>query len=323
MSLQTTGLAAVDTEAGLYFYYQEGTEIKEASSEDGVKWQSSTNVVGDKCKVTGSPITVYRAGRDGGSFAGKPTVHVFYIDDQNRLRDKVKVIGGEGEWEEIPVPDDITKDISQYSQLASGTCHVGSHQRVYFEQYLDGGFEISEIYRRTDTDYTWEFTKSLSETRGTALEGTSLAAHFTDKLNLLCLQDHSGQLLKYYGDGEEWKGHEVVLTSEEVEATTPLAMCGPPSSEESHIFYASSGSNIGDLLNGKKTQVGTFWAGTKLAGAQRSETVYLFYRQSVNPYGIATMQFDGKKWKEGNAVVKGGGKAGWSGWLREALGLVK
>jgi len=72
-SIQTTDLAAVSTESKLYIYYQDNTNILEASSENGSSWTVSSTVVGDGCKNEGSAITAYYVKCDG-SYSGKSTV---------------------------------------------------------------------------------------------------------------------------------------------------------------------------------------------------------------------------------------------------------
>jgi hypothetical protein len=75
MSLQNTDLAAVSTGNELYLYYQQGTEIKEVLSKNGVDWRVSDKNVGDKCKVNGSSITAYYVIHEGGGdFNQKSTV---------------------------------------------------------------------------------------------------------------------------------------------------------------------------------------------------------------------------------------------------------
>ncbi|KAL4789567.1 hypothetical protein BDV19DRAFT_394941 [Aspergillus venezuelensis] len=292
MSLQNTDLAAVSTGKELYLYYQQGTEIYEVVSKDGTEWTVSDKPVGDKLKAWGSSITAYYAAHEGGGpFKNKSTAV------------------GTSDWKEEPVPSEIKNQPTEYSKLAWGVCHdnpVGAHQWIFFEQFSDAKLEVSELRRYSDDHWPWVVRKILPQQAATALQGTSLASHLTNETTHLYFQEHSGKVVEYRGSYDEWSSPYDLLKKEDVEINTPLAACGASNEENPHVFYVGSGSppKVKHYRqNGSAKDVVNYWAGTGLDAALLNGKIYLFYRQSTNPYGIATMEYDGSSWKEGHKVV--------------------
>jgi hypothetical protein len=65
-SLTNTDLAAVTVRTTLYLFYQNGTQIFEASSTDsGSTWKLNSSPIADKCNPNGSALTAYYLIHDG------------------------------------------------------------------------------------------------------------------------------------------------------------------------------------------------------------------------------------------------------------------
>jgi hypothetical protein len=149
------------------------------------------------------------------------------------------------------------------------------------------------------------YRKILPQKAETALQGTSLAAYLTNYLTHLYFQEHSGKVVEYIGSYEEWTSPRDLVKKEDVQINTPLAACGALSDADPHVFYAGSGSpaKVKHYQGGTVKDVVNYWAGTRLGAAVLGKKIYLFYRQSTDPYGIATMEYDGSSWKQGHNVV--------------------
>lgn len=100
-------------------------------------------------------------------------------------------------------------------------------------------------------------------------------------------------------------GNRDVLENDQVQISTPLAAGESETQNKPHGFYASPGSplTVQNHFDGKSTEFVSFFPGTKLDAATLGGKAILFYRQAVHPYGIATMEYDGKAWEQGHNVV--------------------
>jgi len=296
-------LAAVTVGSKLYLYYQEGTNIYEVTSEDGVKWTKGSSVVGDDCQDAGSPITAYYVTSDG-PFDNKATIHVLYIDSKDILREQVKVISNGESWQAKVITKDLKKAALAASRLSSGVCH-GSHQWAFFEERdTEGAISIAEVRNGSGKDDTWVHTHILPEAAKDFLPGTSIAANINDATSRLFFQGHSRNIYQAeWSTGGKWLNLHVLVSKEKALISTPIATCSSTDPENPHVFYVAFGTNdIHDILS--TDVIGLHRPGTKLAATAQGNKVFLFHVTVAAPTSISTTVYDGKSSGKPIIVVK-------------------
>ncbi|KAK2753574.1 protein kinase ssp1 [Arachnomyces sp. PD_36] len=307
-SLLNTDLAPVPVGKALYLFYQKDADILETHTEDGSAWTSGSAVVGDKAQPGGSPITAFYVNYDGTSNPTNPeaAIHVLYIDSDNAIRERVKVIS-KGVWEERAVPAEFVKSAVQTSRISSGYCHVekiGAHQWLFYVRQKEGNFELVELRSGDASHFKWTGRKDLPQGRGAVLPGATIATSLTNPTTHLYFQDHDYKVHEFRGTYESWDHGNTVLDKGEVEISTPLATCDSDTKDQPHLFYVDNAATkqIRDY-QAKKAPIGPFYPGTKLGAAVFQGKPHLFYRELQGTYGITTKVFDGTKWVQGSHVL--------------------
>ncbi|KAI0148147.1 hypothetical protein F4776DRAFT_660320 [Hypoxylon sp. NC0597] len=316
-SLINSDLAAVSTSSGLYLYYQDGQSIYETSSTDGKVWAASSTTVSDDLSSNGSPITAYHVKYDG-SIDKKETIHVVYLDRQGTLREKARVVlsdGGEAQWNEIEVPDSIKNAPIETSTLASGvgfddTTYYSSQWVFFVEAPSSGGIRVAAIIRNSENGWVWEHATDLLEDPAIALPGTALANYVTTATAQLFLQDHDENLVQYNGGYGSWSSREIVVSSDGVLLSTPIAASSSNATEYPHVFYVSRATNsqvaaVQDYQGGTTTQiVGSYAPGSRIGAVTLGCDVYLFLKEDTDPLAISSMVYSGGSWKSNGTVVR-------------------
>ncbi|KAK0645156.1 hypothetical protein DIS24_g8171 [Lasiodiplodia hormozganensis] len=301
-----TELAPVTTNGtDLYLYYQDSSRhIVETYSSDGENWQQSSQPVAINARAdTASPIAAYYVEQDA-NFSGKSTIHVFYLDVDQKLAEKVKDLG-DLSWQDGNVPSYIATLPVKTTHLAAGALNKASglgpngSQFGYFHQPYPNTLQITEV-RRTPGDPLY-VDGVLPEASGEPLPESALVAMVFESGIDLFVQDTSQNIVLYANRLNTWNDRVVVIPGENVRDKTPMAGVRD---EKEHLLIVDKSNQIQHYADEKFVDtVEGYLSTTRLGAVLQGNNIVLFYVTRKLGGSIRTKIYQDGAWKDGVQVV--------------------